>query len=201
MIKNNMKGREAQSTYNIAPCNQPYGELSETKSQERLNEYFVVDDTVYFELKGRGKNSYAIISLNKWPAVSKYEWYLGKSGYPICYDLSKMKLHRFIFIVLLGERPPADIYIDHIDRNKLNNTDGNLRMVTPQENSFNKSTQSNKKGVKKISDGNYTATVVKNGIRHEIKNIPTGEQAAEIYNCMAEELFGEYAAYNNTDVR
>ena len=161
-------------------------------------DFFIVDDVVYFALKGRAKvdDLRAIVSLDKWIHVSKYEWYLGKTGYPICYQLGKMQLHRFVFTYVIGSYPPSEWYIDHTDRNKLNNTNGNLRIATPQENSFNKTTTTNTKGVKKISDDNYTATVVKNGVRHEIKNIPTEKQAAEVYNMMAEELFGSFAAPN-----
>lgn len=170
------------------------------KPKEIKHDFYIFDDIVYFSLKGRGKidGIYAMVSANKWPTVSQYEWYLGKSGYPHCYQLSKMQLHRFIFSHILGQVPPSNMYVDHIDRNKLNNTDTNLRLATPQENSFNKSTESNMKGVRKISDGNYTATVTKNGIRHEIKNIETEKQAAEVYNMMAEELFGEFASFNKT---
>lgn len=161
-------------------------------------DFFIVDEMVYFILNGRAKKDgiYAIVSLNKWPYVSKHRWYLGKAGYPICYELHKMQLHRFVYMCILEQYPPSEIYIDHIDRNKLNNTDGNLRMATPQENSFNKSTKTNLKGVRKISKDNYTAIVTKNGKKHEIKNIPNEKQVAEIYNLMAEELFGEFAAYN-----
>lgn len=164
-------------------------------------EFFIIDDVVYFSLKGRGKieGIYAMVSLDKWNYVSKYDWYLGKSGYPQCYTLGKMQLHRFVFYHILGEYPPSNLYIDHIDRNKLNNTNVNLRLATPQENSFNKSTESNKKGVRKISKNNYTASITKNGIKHQIKNIPSEKQAAEIYNLMAEELFGSFAALNKVD--
>ncbi|XWV24680.1 mg680 protein [Tupanvirus deep ocean] len=169
--------------------------------KEIEHEYFVMDDVVYFELKGRAKKEgiFAMVSLNKWPYVSKYDWYLGKNGYPCCYELGKIQLHRFVYTYIFGQYPPSNLYVDHIDRNKLNNTDDNLRLATPQENSFNKSTESNKKGVKKISDGNYSATIVKDGTRHEIKNIPTENQAAEIYNLMAEELFGTFAAFNKVN--
>lgn len=181
-----------------------------TKKQIKMNtkyndeishEFFIVDDIVYFALDGRAKKQkiFAMISANKWQYVSRYNWYLGKAGYPLCYKLGKLPLHRFIFTYILGEFPPSNLYVDHIDRNKLNNTDGNLRLVTPQENSFNKSTQSNKKGVKKVSDGNFTGTIIKNGKRHEIKNIPSEKQAAEIYNIMAEELFGCFAAFNKIE--
>jgi len=160
------------------------------------HDFFIIDDIVYFALKGRGKNDLVMVSANKWPFVSQYEWYLGKTGYPLCYKLGKMQLHRFIFTYILGQYPPSNLYVDHIDRNKLNNTDNNLRLATPQENSFNKSTDTNTKGVKKISNGNYTTSIMKNGVKHEIKNIPTETQAAQIYNMMAEELFGSFAAFN-----
>ena len=140
-----------------------------------------------------------MVSTNKWPYVSRYEWYLSKAGYPMCYQLGKIQLHRFVYKYIFGQYPPANLYVDHIDRNKLNNTDANLRLATPQENSFNRSTESNKKGVKKISEGNYTTTIVKNGVRREIKNIPTETQAASIYNMMAEELFGNFAAFNKIE--
>lgn len=174
---------------------------SKKKSTEIIYDFYIMDDIVYFALKGRAKKEglYAMVSADKWCYVSKYEWYLGKSGYPLCYDLGKMQLHRFVYTYILGEYPPSEMYVDHIDRNKLNNTDKNLRLATPQENSFNKTTHTNKKGVRKISENNYTATIVKDGKRHEIKNIPTESQAAEIYNMMAEELFGSFAAPNILD--
>ena len=165
--------------------------------KEVSHEYFILDDVVYFELKGSSAGCHAMISMNKWPTVSKYDWYLGKSGYPICYELGKMHLHRLVYSLTLGFYPPSELYVDHIDRNKLNNTDQNLRPATAQENSFNKTTETNKKGVKKISENNYTATIVKNGVRHEIKNIPSETQAANVYNLMAEELFGNFAAPNS----
>ena len=161
--------------------------------------HFVLDGVVYFYLKGRASDTLAMVSEDKWPYVSKYEWYLGKDGYPLCYSLAKMKLHRFVYNIVVGQRLPKNIYVDHIDRNKLNNTNQNLRMASPQENSFNKTTTTNLKGVKKISENNYTATVVRDGKKHEIKNIPTAKQAAEIYNMMAEELFGDFAAINETE--
>src|SRR5690625_2976752 len=130
-------------------------------------EHFTIDNVVYFYLKGRGSNDLAMISPDKWNYVNKYDWYLGKDGYPLCYSLGKMKLHRFIYNIIVGQRLPKDIYVDHIDRKKLNNTNENLRLATPQENSFNKSTKTNTKGVRKISENNFTVTVTKNGSKHE----------------------------------
>jgi hypothetical protein len=161
-------------------------------------EHFIFDDVVMFKLKGK-RGGYASVSIDKWPAVSEYEWYLGKAGYPICYELKKATLHKFVFYRVIGQWNTNDLYIDHIDRNKLNNTNQNLRLATPQENSFNKTTTTNLKGVTKISENNYTASITKDGIKHEIKNIQTEKEAKECYNMMAEELFGEYASLNKID--
>ena len=162
-----------------------------------------MEDDVYFKLKKSKKDVrlelWAIVSQDKWPIISKYKWYLGKDGYPVCYELSKIKLHRFCYFIILGQKPPSKIYIDHINRNKMDNTNKNLRMATAQENSFNRSSNTNTKGVRKISENNYTASITKNGKRHEIKNIATIESAAEMYNMMAEELFGVFAAPNKLD--
>lgn len=160
--------------------------------------YFQQDDVIYFKLNGRGlvNEIYAIVSVDKWPMVSKHKWYLGKSGYPICYELHKMSLHRFIFHLILGQKPPSNLYIDHIDRNKLNNTNGNLRLATPQENSFNRTTKTNKKGVKK-SGGKYSTTITKDGITYSMDDIETEEEAIKMYNFLAEEFFGDFAAKND----
>lgn len=161
-------------------------------------DYEMSNGVVYFVLKGRAQHDTIVakVSQTKWPYVSAYNWYLGQSEYPVCYELGMMQLHRFVYGLILGEKLPEGFCVDHIDRDRLNNTDANLRLATFQENSFNRTTKSNFKGVKKISQNNYSATVVKNGIPHTIKNIASAEAAAEIYNLMAQELFGEFAACN-----
>lgn len=182
----------------INRSNRPMFPTPIVNPKKPVHDYFIIDDIVYFALRGRAlqDSTYAMVSKNKWPDVSKYEWYLSKSGYPITYDLSRTKLHRFVYTITFNQIIPSKMFVDHINRNKLDNTDDNLRLVTPQENSFNKSTKTNTKGVKKISDSNYSATVCKDGKRHTITGIATETEAAEVYNLMAEELFGVFAAKN-----
>jgi hypothetical protein len=80
---------------------------------------------------------------------NKYKWYL-TNGY-VCYGekdasfKSYERLHRIILGAKEGE------FIDHIDRNKLNNQRNNLRIVTQQQNCHNrgkiKNTKNKYKGV------------------------------------------------------
>ena len=170
-----------------------------SEPKELHTDIYIMDNIVHFALEGRGKECYAMVSGDKWPIISKYSWYLGKAGYPICYDLGKISLHKLVYRLTTGTPCPQGLFIDHIDRNKLNNSDSNLRLATPQQNSFNKTSSTNLKGVRKISEGNYTASITRDGKKHEIKNIPSASQAAETYNYMAEELFGVFASYNIVD--
>jgi hypothetical protein len=161
------------------------------------NEYFIIDNIVYIKLLAKIEELYTTISLDMFDEVSKYSWYLSKSGYPFCYELGRMQLHRYIYTLINGELIPSNIYVDHIDRNKLNNVNTNLRLVTPQQNSFNKTPKNNMKGIKKVSDSNYRVSVTKNGKTHSISKIKSLDDAKEIHSLMSQELFGEYFCPNN----
>lgn len=79
--------------------------------------------------------------------------------------------HRILWAMRNGAWPTKDL--DHIDRNKLNNSAGNLREVTNQQNGQNRSAQSdNKLGIKGVylrPNGKYRAY-----IRHDDKLIHLG---------------------------
>ena len=88
--------------------------------------------------------------------------------------------------------------VDHIDRNPLNNRIENLRMATCQQNSMNKTkTSKNTSGYKSIS-WNKEKQKWHARIKRNYKSIHLGyfsdiEDAREIYNKNAKELFGEFA--------
>lgn len=52
-------------------------------------------------------------------------------------DGIQCQLHRLVWVVVMGE-DPGEMEIDHIDRDKNNNTIENLRCVTPSENGRNR---------------------------------------------------------------
>lgn len=141
------------------------------------------------------------------PAVKRFRWYLAGSGYPATYGTydETIKFSRPVPLhqLMHGKLAPGYV-VDHINRNKLDNRRENLRICTAVQNSYNKSKPKNSagkyKGVTKNGKKNptFTASITKDGVKREIKDIPTEEQAARVYDMMAEELFGPYAAKNFT---
>lgn len=138
------------------------------------------------------KDGYATISAqDKW--VDSYNWYLGKNGYPATRLYGKLiTLHRLLLA------PPSGLGVDHIDRNKLNNTRENLRLCTQQQNSWNSSIKStNTSGSKGVSYNKrlkkYESYIVYGGKRKLLGNFNSVEEAANAYSKAAKALFGEYA--------
>ena len=66
-----------------------------------------------------------------------------QSNYWMLYiDGQKYRAHRIAWL-LYYKQDPGRFQIDHIDRDRRNNKIDNLRLVTPQQNHFNKGTPSN----------------------------------------------------------
>lgn len=79
----------------------------------------------------------AFVSDEDWPRVSKLSWSHKGKGYVHASfkkraggDGRMVSLHRFIM------SPPADMVVDHIDSNPLNNTRENLQIVTQSRNAM-----------------------------------------------------------------
>ena len=163
-------------------------------------------DYCQIQLKGshaQTNNAFTLISKSSIPLASSFEWYQGKDGYPIAYkslDDPNLKLGHGVKLHKLLVDCPKGLVIDHINRDKLDNRIENLRICTPKENSYNRSKVNNikYKGIKK-SGNTWTASITKDGVKHEIKNIATDKDAAIMYDLMAEELFGNFAAKNYID--
>ncbi len=135
---------------------------------------------------------YAKVSFSRIDAVSPYKWYLGKDGYPFAYiNGGRVPLHRYIWFCRSGVYRNDGLYVDHINRDKLDARDSNLRLATPAENSYNKS-GSELHHIKLKSDG-YEVSVSKDNRVIRIGKIQSLTDAKEIYNLIAEDLFGEFA--------
>ena len=130
--------------------------------------------------------------------VKKYTWHIGRCGYVLAHDGGMgIKLHRLLV------QPPDNLFIDHIDRNPLNNCRENLRVCSKHQNCFNQGLRSdNRTGYKGVHyDAKRNELIVRigyKGQRYTIKRFPPEKllEAAQAYNQKALELFGEYAFLN-----
>lgn len=65
----------------------------------------------------------------------------GYYAYKFCENKKQKtyKIHQVVAMAFLGHKPNGhDYYVDHIDRNKLNNSVDNLRIITPKESICNR---------------------------------------------------------------
>jgi hypothetical protein len=135
--------------------------------------------------------------------IKNYTWWIGKNGYVYTkiYFENKSKI---IYLSRLIMDANGNEEIDHIDRNKLNNKKGNLRIADRVTNNANKSKvglnySSTYKGVLKVKGG-WKARI---GINNKEINIGTFTNeiaAANAYNFYAELYLGEYAFKNLCEV-
>ena len=80
-----------------------------------------------------GAGRFAKVSPEDYPLLSQHSWHLNKNGYAI----TKIKgRHTAMHRMVLGTQNPY-IFVDHVDKDRLNNTRGNLREMTPKENANN----------------------------------------------------------------
>lgn len=86
-------------------------------------------------LKNRNGNivDYAIIDPELFELLSRFKWYISK-GYATSYIDKDITMHRF----LMGPLPSKKYIIDHINTNKLDNREENLRFATHAQNIQNK---------------------------------------------------------------
>lgn len=125
--------------------------------------------------------------------VANHNWSPSAGGVPAS-GLGKMHT------VIIGIAPTG-MMIDHIDRDTRNNRSSNLRFVTAQQNTWNRSPwgggSSRYKGVSFRKDrGTWLAAIRFNGKLKKIGTFNTEVEAARAYDAAAKEVFGEYAVMN-----
>ena len=106
--------------------------------------------------------------------------------------------HRMLYYLYHGELPAI---IDHIDRNKLNNSIDNLRAATPSGNSSNcrsaKNSSSKYLGIYwHKASGKWMAKIKFNKVSQYLGIYHCEKEAARAYNKAAAEHFGEFANLN-----
>lgn len=97
---------------------------------------------------------------------------------------------------------PAGMYVDHVNRNSLDNRRANLRLATPAQNAANIGTRkradssSRFKGVHRTENGSWSAVVSCRGVHCRLGTYRREEDAAMAYDMGAIEIFQDFAALN-----
>ena len=142
-----------------------------------------------------------IIDVDDMKRVNEYYWHIGKEGYAISTQRNNedtLRLHNFI----MNFSPSPKLYVDHINRKKLDCRKSNLRIVTAQQNAMNKSRQKNNTtgfvGVTfEKSQGYYKARIGLNNRRIHIGTSKNPVICAQMYNWAAIIIFGEFTGELN----
>lgn len=157
----------------------------------------------------RDENNNAIITISNnikfivdddiWHELKKYTWCSNTYGYLQSKENGKtILIHQKVFELKHGYIPKL---IDHINKDKLDNKIDNLRETNHSFNNHNKlkkkNTSSKYLGVSFNKSANiWQSSVKKDGKCYYNGYYPTEIEAAEAYNKLAIELYGEFANLN-----
>src|SRR6056297_1191311 len=136
--------------------------------------------------------------------ASQFTWHVNNHGYPISQFMKNGRYTRILLHKLVARDVENNSDIDHINRNKLDAREINLRKATRSQNIANSAGQKRRrskyKGVSYCKrDGLYKAQVCCNYKRYFLGRFDTEEQAALAYNKKSLELFGEFSYQNNIE--
>jgi len=144
----------------------------------------------------------ALVDDEDYCKVIKLKWFAQKGSNNNFYAINRgdgshstrrfIAMHRFIMDA------PANLQVDHIDHNGLNNQKSNLRICTCQQNQTNKTAfgKSKYRGVF-FDEGRIRCAIKINGKYKYLKgSFKTEEEAAHAYDVLAKIHHGEFANLN-----
>lgn len=142
------------------------------------------------------KGQFAIVDDEDFDVLKNWKWKFTKQGYA-CRNFEvdgKWGSHWMHRVVMKVEK---GVYIDHINRNKLDNRKSNLRVVTTLQNMANKGAlKNNKCGLRGVhfhpGTGKYRAVLGWAGKRMSLGLFHTKEEAHDVYCAAAKQKWGEF---------
>jgi hypothetical protein len=176
------------------------------KSKQVKNQYVILDNnTAILYITRKGQQVPTKVDIKHLPMIQQFNWFImgqtetnqgyvgfsrkakGKTSY--------YKLHRLI----LGIEDES-VFVDHINRDRFDNREDNLRIATRFQNAYNgskyKGTINTFKGVRKTSSGKYECNIRANGKTIYLGTFLTELEAAKVYDENARFYHGEFAATN-----
>lgn len=148
------------------------------------------------------QGKFTIVDDEDYEKLKDFKWWYSKIGYAVHTEYisltqgsNKIYMHRLIL------ETPLNMCCDHINGNRLDNRKCNLRIVTKQQNQWNRSStgkgSSKHKGVYFSKQKNkWLSKIQKDFKEYHIGFFATENEAVIAYNKKAVELFGEYAKLN-----
>lgn len=169
--------------------------IDQTKiKNRRYNKYEFHNDTVDVYISD---DVFFTVSLSDFDIVKNYKWYAKDRGYiETKINRKNVYLHRLI------TKCPADMVIDHIDGNPMNNTRSNLRICSGEQNSLNKKVQKNNtSGIPGVSysksNNKWVSYIQMNNKRIHLGDYSDINDAIEARKKAEAKYYGEFARNNN----
>jgi hypothetical protein len=161
-------------------------------SQHHSNFFRAVDDLMETIEIPLTRGLVATVSAEDAEAVMRHRWH-AKPGKNTMYAAGWVNgksayLHRF----LMGATGRFE-FVDHIDRNGLNNTRTNLRICTPAENSANSRSRDKKvgrRGVRPTPNGRWDAQIGRDGVLLYLGSFETEHEAGIAYDAAFYAIYG-----------
>ncbi len=162
------------------------------------NSFRIIGDVVEIDIKYKGKSYVALASLADWDKIQITGTWHGMitGGSTVMYVRGKNKGKDILMHRMLMGYPKG--IVDHKNRNSIDNTRGNLRVVTQVENVRNASKRPSKykvKGVRDAPKGKYNAWIQINKKKKSLGNYNTLLEA-----CRAR-IQAEVLHYNSVEVQ
>ena len=172
-----------------------------SKYNKKYNKYDLTGDYGIGRTSNTDKEFY--FDLEDYSKIKDYCWIETHDGYLNGGSPFNWKDKHYIHRVIMECTNP-NIFIDHINHNTLDNRKENLRLVSPAQNTYNKSIQpyntSGEIGVYYNEQRNkWIAQIVFKG-QHRCVYCDSKEEAIETRRKMEDELFGEYGYHNSIEV-
>ena len=168
-----------------------------TRTMYDPNEIVIKEDMIEIVLynKSNIEIGRALVDIKHHKEISKHKWNIGGGEYVFTNINGKLLgLHRFIM------NPPDGIVVDHINHNKLDNRECNLRICTHQQNSWNSKVNSkNTSGHKGVSwsstNKQWQSYITVNGKPIRIGQFKDIDDAIAARKAAETKYFGDFA-YN-----
>jgi len=135
------------------------------------------------------------------PRSGKIAGWVDGDGYTLVrYKGVLVRAHNLVWLYYHDSWPCAEV--DHINNDPTDNSIGNLRLATRQQNGANQKLQARREGKYKgvyQNKTSYYAKIKYKGKQHHIGSFKTEKEAALAYNKMASFFFGNWAKLNEVD--